>query len=156
MSLKTLNLRNQTIINPCAYEICKRNLRKCENSTILAKKNAENPSHNPEYPENQQYLALKGLTTTQDLTIYQKISNSNLKFGGKGQTLRKSHKSSRKIKRIVPNILSRARGAGSPSIHQTSKPRRDTVREPFSPHKGGLNYRNKNGISTGAILTKAG
>ncbi len=53
-------------------------------------------------------------------------------------------------------ILSRARGAGSPSIRQTSKPRRDTVREPFSPHKGGLNYRNKNGISTGAILTKAG
>ncbi len=35
-------------------------------------------------------------------------------------------------------ILSRARGAGSPSIRQTSKPRRDTVRKPFSPHKGGL------------------
>ena len=35
-------------------------------------------------------------------------------------------------------VLSRARGAGSPSIRQTSKPRRGTVREPFSPHKGGL------------------
>ncbi len=46
-------------------------------------------------------------------------------------------------------ILSRARGAGSPSIRQTSKPRRDTV-------YGLINYRNKNVISTGAILTKAG
>ncbi len=33
--------------------------------------------------------------------------------------------------------MSRARGAGSPSIRQTSKPRRDTGRKPFSPHKGG-------------------
>ena len=31
---------------------------------------------------------------------------------------------------LVTYILSRARGAGSPSIRQTSKPRRDTVREP--------------------------
>ncbi len=31
-------------------------------------------------------------------------------------------------------ILSRARGAGSLSICQTSKPRRDTVREPFNTH----------------------
>ncbi len=48
-----------------------------------------------------------------------------------------------------PIILSRARGAGSPSIRQTSKPWQDTVREPFSPHKGGhvyglINYQNEN------------
>ena len=37
-----------------------------------------------------QFLALKGLITTQDLSIYQKTSKSNLKLGGKGQSLQKS------------------------------------------------------------------